>query len=817
MKKLHTKRVLIAAAITAAFCFMPLSLQSVWAAEDYGTQLGELLSTYPEEEKVLEVNTEEETVIVNGEETTFSEELGISSEEEQEAFASEEEVTELLEEYGYEQTDTASDGTLIYENRFISMRLIVPAGEAGDTYGAIETVNKYGEYLILQYATQEETALAYQSFIEQGCDVIVDEALPITSFYLPGYGECIGYGSDLMGLSLMQKSKVYQQKQVIVAVIDSGVNKSVLGDRVINGVDTTSEGIGAFEDLTGHGTKVASVILDATPDNVYVMPIRVFDSSGNATVLSVDQAITAAYEQADVINMSLGAESADACTKDFWNSSIDQAVNMGIPVIAAAGNYVSGKVESTDNVYPACYEPCWTVAAVTENKEQAYFSVTGNIDFSAPGSNISVVQVSGSVGTDEGTSFSAPYITALAAMLKASGQYGSAEAMYEEIVSMCEDLGEEGYDNSYGYGIPRYECTEHVPEVHAGLAATCTEAGYTDEIVCSVCGEVLQASESIPATGHTVVKDAAVAATYTSTGLTEGSHCSVCGKIITAQKTIARKLLSTPKLLSASNAAKGVTVTWKAVSNVQKYRVFRKVKGGSWTTIATVAGTVTSYTDTKAKSGTAYIYTVRCIASNGAYFMSGYDSNGVSVLYLAQPAPKIANGATGLTVSWSKIAGATGYYVYRKTSTTSWKKIATRTSSQLTYTDTSVSSKNGSTYYYTVRAYKSSTLSSFANNVKYLRLTRPAISSQKNTASRKLVIAWKKNGSASGYQVQYSTSSKFTSAKTVKITKNSTLSKTLSSLTKGKTYYVRIRSYRTYAGATYYSAWSSTKSTKITK
>ncbi len=45
----------------------------------------------------------------------------------------------------------------------------------------------------------------------------------------------------------------------------------------------------------------------------------------------------------------------------------------------------------------------------------------------------------------------------------------------------------------------------------------------------------------------------------------------------------------------------------------------------------------------------------------------------------------------------------------------------------------------------------------------------------------------------------------------------STVSKTISSLTKGKTYYVRIRTYKTVSGTKYYSAWSSTKSVKISK
>ena len=67
------------------------------------------------------------------------------------------------------------------------------------------------------------------------------------------------------------------------------------------------------------------------------------------------------------------------------------------------------------------------------------------------------------------------------------------------------------------------------------------------------------------------------------------------------------------------------------------------------------------------------------------------------------------------------------------------------------------------------------------------------------------------------YQIQYSTSSKFTSAKTVAVTKNSTVSKTIGSLVKGKKYYVRIRTYKTVGSAKFYSGWSAVKAVTIRK
>lgn len=70
------------------------------------------------------------------------------------------------------------------------------------------------------------------------------------------------------------------------------------------------------------------------------------------------------------------------------------------------------------------------------------------------------------------------------------------------------------------------------------VEATCTEAGHTAEHKCSVCGEVLTESETVPAKGHTPVADPAVAPTCTESGLTEGSHCGVCGAVLEEQKEV---------------------------------------------------------------------------------------------------------------------------------------------------------------------------------------------------------------------------------------------------------------------------------------
>lgn len=268
--------------------------------------------------------------------------------------------------------------------------------------------------------------------------------------------------------------------------------------------------------------------------------------------------------------------------------------------------------------------------------------------------------------------------------------------------------------------------------------------------------------------------------------------------------------LSCTTLKKISGTSGKITVTWKAVAGAESYRVYRKVSGGSWKTLKKNVNAL-SYTDTKATDGTKYTYTVRAMKGTTLGY---YDKTGLSLLQLSTPkAPTLTNVAKGIKVSWSKITGAKKYRVYRKTASSGWKLITTTTAKS--YKDTTA--KAGTTYYYTIRAVNGSVISGYNKTGSALmRLATTKISSLKSGSKKKLTVKWAKNTKAVGYQIQYATKSDFSNAKTVKIKKKTTVSKTISKLTSKKTYYVRIRSYATAKnGKTSYSGWSSVKKVKV--
>ena len=96
------------------------------------------------------------------------------------------------------------------------------------------------------------------------------------------------------------------------------------------------------------------------------------------------------------------------------------------------------------------------------------------------------------------------------------------------------------------------------------------------------------------------------------------------------------------------------------------------------------------------------------------------------------------------------------------------------------------------------------------------KINPPKTTVSKLTGGKKSITAvvTKKTAQVSSYQIQYSTSKSFSSAKTKTLTKNTTTKCTLKDLSAKKTYYVRVRTYKTVNGTKYYSGWSSAKSMK---
>ena len=177
--------------------------------------------------------------------------------------------------------------------------------------------------------------------------------------------------------------------------------------------------------------------------------------------------------------------------------------------------------------------------------------------------------------------------------------------------------------------------------------------------------------------------------------------------------------------------------------------------------------------------------------------------------------------AKGVKLTWNRAANGTGYIVYRSVNGSSFRRYKTINSLSTISMVDGGAKKSGTKYAYKIYVYKlvnGKVYNSAASAVKLTYyMAAPAWKSLTNPSARAMTVKYWQASGATGYQIQYATSSTFKGAKTANIAGAKNVTKTVKGLAKNKRYYVRVRSYRKSGRVTYYSAWSTTKNVVIKK
>jgi uncharacterized protein YjdB len=275
-------------------------------------------------------------------------------------------------------------------------------------------------------------------------------------------------------------------------------------------------------------------------------------------------------------------------------------------------------------------------------------------------------------------------------------------------------------------------------------------------------------------------------------------------------------------ITAASAGYNSIKISWSKVSGATGYELYRATSSsGTYSRVATVTGGSTlSYINTGRTAGTTYYYKVRAYVTSGSTNVpSSFSSVKSAKPVPATPAITTASaGYNSVKISWGKVSGATGYQIYRATSKEgTYSRIATITSgSTVTYTNKSLTT--GRTYYYKVRAYRTVNGTNVYGSFSSVKSVKPVPATPAITTApagyNSVKISWKKVSGASGYQVYRATSKTGTYSRVATVTNGSTVTYTNKSLTTGKTYYYKVRAYRTVNGTKVYGSFSSVKSVK---
>lgn len=218
-----------------------------------------------------------------------------------------------------------------------------------------------------------------------------------------------------------------EKAPVTIAIIDTGFStKAIPAENIVPGKnylydalsakDTSDQGALSTEDTYGHGTAVASVILNICPEAKLVPLIS--NAYDNGKIIQVENDVFAqiirdavdVYD-CDIINISAGL----ILDKDSVREAIAYAEEHNVLVVASVGNDYQ---DDQTTYYPAAYETVLAVGSTDKAGNISTFSQRGEwVDLYTCGEDVEISTLSGNKRTSEGTSYSAAKVSAYAALL----------------------------------------------------------------------------------------------------------------------------------------------------------------------------------------------------------------------------------------------------------------------------------------------------------------------------------------------------------------------------------------------------------------
>jgi fibronectin type 3 domain-containing protein len=206
------------------------------------------------------------------------------------------------------------------------------------------------------------------------------------------------------------------------------------------------------------------------------------------------------------------------------------------------------------------------------------------------------------------------------------------------------------------------------------------------------------------------------------------------------------------------------------------------------------------------------------VALTVIFTMSLFTTSSFAIGATLQPPTELSASQTtsSLTIKWKAADSATGYRIYRyDSSTKTYKTVATTTN--LSYTVKSL--KSATNYTFRIKSYKKlsdgTTLwSGYRALTTATRPVAPLINSLTSSSKGKVTLKWTNVARESGYQIYYSTS-KTGTYKLLDTTKVNDVSETCGGLKSGRTYYFKVRAFKTVNGNRIYSSFSPAKGIKI--
>lgn len=261
-----------------------------------------------------------------------------------------------------------------------------------------------------------------------------------------------------------------------------------------------------------------------------------------------------------------------------------------------------------------------------------------------------------------------------------------------------------------------------------------------------------------------------------------------------------------------------VDLSWSPVSGADGYTV-QILKNGKWVSVGNFVGTSAQISGLLPGS-VNYVHIAAYASSNGKTYIGNYNTAVKIETTVGAINPRVSAYANNfVTITWNKQTAANGYEVFKYDASSKKYVLYKNITNPNTNTCKVTGLASNKKYNFKVRAYQiddsEKTYAPFGAVVsQYTSIAKPKLNSAKSTSKKKIKASWSKVGGASGYQVMWSTYKNFSKNYKTKSVKAKYSSKTVTTAQSKKTYYVRVRAYKTINGKKVYSQWSSTKKVK---
>lgn len=382
-------------------------------------------------------------------------------------------------------------------------RLIITENGKVDDFGAVAKA-EFKNIHIFQYSNAADAKNAYDNFKNNNITVSYDAVTSANDFevdttytlaqnpmanhkYLSWGESFVGYRNytNNMFKSNADEFGKFQPKDVVVAVLDSGINTNhvlfedrlILTDQDKKGASVqyarnfTDEGkSNDITDLNGHGSHTSGIIANNTYKNVKILPLKVLKSDGKGTVSMIVNALTYIKYLVEnkqdnqlnikTFNMSIGIElengqasspTLEGAVRDIYKTGV-------MPVLSAGNERINTRFTSPANIdgeaiVVSALKQSGTNAVVFD---KGYSNFGSTVDFAAPGTDIQSAWKTGTntVATLSGTSMAAPHVTSAVALVYSNPLFEdlTLSEVFDLLVTNAVDIGDIGKDDYYGYG-----------------------------------------------------------------------------------------------------------------------------------------------------------------------------------------------------------------------------------------------------------------------------------------------------------------------------------------------------------------------------